>query len=126
MRRFSLIAAALVATLALAWLAKPLWLPAFRNSSPENRLLVEVLRCRFAACTHLDVDFHDYSGLTGVPGFVRIAKQVRTARFHVFELQQVSALARLPNLEEVDLRGSARVSAADIDFLKARGIIVRP
>ena len=98
--------------------------PVFKNSSPENRLLVKAISCRINGCTAIEADFHDYSGMKKVPASLAIARKLERVTLYIFELEDISALLRLQQLKEVDIRGVEGINPSQVDRLRDRGVTV--
>ncbi len=102
-----------------------LGLTLFKHSSPTNRLMIDVAICRINGCTELFADFHDYGGLKSIPDVISVARKLEKVTFHIFELEDISALLLLENLKEVDAIGVAGIPQSDKDALTQRGVMPR-
>jgi len=98
--------------------------PVFKNSGPENRLLVKAISCRIKGCTAIEADFHDYNGMKKVPASLAIARKLERVTLYIFELEDISALSKLPQLKEVDIRGVEGINPIHVEQLRDRGVTV--
>ena len=103
----------------------PMILHLFKNSSAENSLFIDVIECRWTGCTEIYADFHDHGGLRAIPNFISWAQSVETMTFVINELEDISALTKMNNLEELDIRGSERIPESEIRALEEMGIRVQ-
>ncbi|WP_281859115.1 hypothetical protein [Litoreibacter halocynthiae] len=112
---------ALVIAGCLTWF---IGVPVFKNSGPENRLLVKAVSCRIKGCTEIEADFHDYGGMRKVPASLAIARRLEKVTLYIFELEDISALLRLQQLKEVDIRGVEGINPLQVEELRDRGVTV--
>lgn len=105
-------------------ISAPFLLAIFKNSSPENRLLIDVIDCRIKKCTEIYADFHDYGGLKKIPSFIAFAESVENTTFIIYELKSISALTGLDRLKTLNISGISGIPQEEILALQEKGINV--